>query len=276
MVSNINTSTYELAKYLTKLLSPLSRSQYTVYSKNHFIKLIKHEQIPNGYQMISFDVKLLFTSIPLYKINEIILQSICNCNEITTKIHQKVMKELLLLCVKEVHFAYSNGIYEQNDGVDMGPPLGPVLAGILMVELETSIIPTLHKSLLKSERYVDDTFCYVKIGTLNDILCELNGFHQNIQFTYELEKNNQLAFLDVLLIRNNTTIKTTVYRKSTNSDIYLNWKSFSPCSWKRGTSKTITRRAYLVCSTPDYLQEELDHMAYLLEKFNNYPKWVNK
>ena len=92
MVSNINTSTYELAKYLTKLLSPLSRSQYTVYSKNHFIKLIKHEQIPNGYQMISFDVKLLFTSIPLYKINEIILQSICNCNEITTKIHQKVMK----------------------------------------------------------------------------------------------------------------------------------------------------------------------------------------
>ena len=118
---------------------------------------------------------------------------------------------------------------------------------------------------MKSERYVDDTFCYVKIGT-----------QQNIQFTYESENNNQLAFLDVLLIRNNTTIKTTVYRKSTNSDIYLNWKSFSPCSWKRGTSKTITRRAYLVCSTPDYLQEELDHMAYAFEKFNNYPKWVNK
>ena len=275
MVSNINTSTYELAKYLTKLLSPLSRSQYTVYSKNHFIKLIKHEQIPNGYQMISFDVKSLFTSISLDKTNEIILQSICNCNEITTKIHKKVMKELLLLCAKEVHFAYSNGIHEQNDGVDMRPPLGPVLAGILMVELETSIIPTLHRSLLKSERYVDDTFFYVKIGTLN-ILCELNSFHQNIQFTYESENNNQLAFLDVLLIRNNTTIKTTVYRKSTNIDIYLNWKSFSPCSWKRGTLKTITRRAYLVCSTPDYLQEELDHMAYVFEKFNNYPKWVNK
>ena len=37
---------------------------------------------------------------------------------------------------------------------------------------------------------------------MNDILNKLNGFHQNIQFTNELEKNNKLAFLDVLLNRN--------------------------------------------------------------------------
>ena len=135
-----------------------------------------------------------------------------------------------------------------------------------MVELETSIIPTLGRSLLKWKRYVDNTFCYVKIGTVNDILNKLNDFHQNIQFTYELEKNNKLAFLDVLLIRNKDTIETTVSRKQTNSDIYLNWKSFSPTSWERGTLKTIIRRAYSIFSTPDYLQEELD----------NYPKWVIK
>ena len=32
----------------------------------------------------------------------------------------------------------------------------------------------------------------------------------------------------------------------------------------------------LICSTPDYLQKELDHIAYVFEKFNNYPKWVIK
>ena len=111
----------------------------------------------------------------------------------------------------------------------MGSPLGPVLAGIFMVELETPIIPTLGRSLLKSKSYVDDRFCYVKIGTVNDILNKLNGFHLSIQFTYELEKNKKLEFLDVILIRNKDTIETTVYRKPTNSDIYLNWKSFSPC-----------------------------------------------
>ena len=57
--------------------------------------------------MISFDVNL-FTSIPLDKTIEIILQRIYNHNETTTQIPEKVMKELLLLCTKEVHFAYSN------------------------------------------------------------------------------------------------------------------------------------------------------------------------
>ena len=45
---------------------------------------------------------------------------------------------------------------------------------------------------------------------MNDILNKLNGFHQNIQFTNELEKNNKLAFLDVLLNRNKDAIETTV------------------------------------------------------------------
>ena len=112
-------------------MSPLNRSQYTVNSTKHFIKSIKHEKIPTGYQMISLDVKSLFTSIPLDKTIEITLQRIYNRNEITTPIRKKVMKELLLLCTKEVHFAFSHGIYQQNDDVAMGSPLGPVLARLV-------------------------------------------------------------------------------------------------------------------------------------------------
>ena len=107
---------------MAKLLSPLSFSQYTVNSTKHFIKSSKHEKTPVGYQMISFDVKSLFTSIRLDKTIEIILQRIYNRNEITTQIPKKVMKELLLLCKKEVHFAYSNGICQQNDDVAMASP----------------------------------------------------------------------------------------------------------------------------------------------------------
>ena len=55
------------------------------------------------------------------------------------------MKELLFLCTKEVHFTYSNGIYQQSDGVGMGSPLDPVFAGIFMLELETLIIPTIGR-----------------------------------------------------------------------------------------------------------------------------------
>ena len=47
-------------------------------------------------------------------------------------------------------------------------------------------------------------------------------------FTIEIEKGNKIAFLDVLLIRYEDLINTTVYHKKTNTDLYINWKSFSP------------------------------------------------
>ena len=53
------------------------------------------------------------------------------------------------------------------------------------------------------------------------VLTVLNNFHENIEFTYEMEKNGKIAFLDVLIIRNNNTLKTTVYKKKTHNGVYL-------------------------------------------------------
>ena len=52
IVSNVNTPTYQLVKYLAKLLSPLNQSDYTVNSTKHFIEQIKYDKIPEGYQMM--------------------------------------------------------------------------------------------------------------------------------------------------------------------------------------------------------------------------------
>ena len=76
---------------------------------------------------------------------------------------------------------------------------------------------------------------------MEHVLVRLNSFHKNIQFTYELE--NFVTKLDVLLRGKGNKIETTVYRKSTNNDIYLNWGSFAPVTWKRGTLKTLFNRA---------------------------------
>ena len=56
----------------------------------------------------------------------------------------------------------------------------------------------------------------------------LNRFHQNIKFTKEVEHNGNTSFLDVLLMRCNEKLETTVFRKETNNDIYLHWRSFAP------------------------------------------------
>ena len=98
--------------------------------------------------MISFDVTALFTNVPLDKTIEILLERIYDKNELKTNIPREDLKELLELCTKQVHFSFNNTMYKQSDGVAMGSPLGPVLAGIFMVDLETKVLPTLSKHMI--------------------------------------------------------------------------------------------------------------------------------
>ena len=136
IVSNIGTSTYPLAKYLAKRLFFLSQSQYTVKSTKDFIQKIHNVIVPHGFNMISFDVKSLFTSVPLEETFNVALDRIYHRKEIETSISKNNMRNLLLLCTKNVHFCFGADIYQENDGVAMSSLLGPVLAGIFMGELE--------------------------------------------------------------------------------------------------------------------------------------------
>ena len=172
--------------------------------------------------MVSFEVKSLFTNVPLEKAIDIILRRIYHDKEINISITKKGMIDLLLLCTKNVHFTFVGKIYIKIDGFAMGSPLAPVLADIFMVELERIVVPTLPTHLRFWRRYVDDTICFVKIGSIEYILSGINNFHEKIQFTYEIEKDSKLSFLDVEIKRTNKTLATTVYRKGTNNDMYLN------------------------------------------------------
>ena len=76
------------------------------------------------------------------------------------------MKDMLILCTKSVHFSMNGGIYLQIDGVAMGSPLGPVLAGIFMVELERSLVPKLSSYIKFWKRFVDDTITFANIEAI--------------------------------------------------------------------------------------------------------------
>ena len=73
MVSNIGTVTYETAKYLAKLLPPLSKSNYTINSTKQFVNHMRKQKVSDGYQMVSFGVASLFTNVPLDETIQIIL-----------------------------------------------------------------------------------------------------------------------------------------------------------------------------------------------------------
>ena len=89
-----------------------------------------------------------------------------------------------------------------------------------------------------------------------------------------MEENGKIAFLDVLIIRDNNTLKTTAYIKKTHNGVSLHWKSFAPPTWKHSTLCSIITRAYRICSTQEYLEAELLKIKREFTQINGYPKWV--
>ena len=66
----------------------------------------KNVQMPSGYHMVSFDVKSLFTNVPLEYTIGLVLERIYK-GELVTNIARSEMKEMLLLYMKNVSFSYN-------------------------------------------------------------------------------------------------------------------------------------------------------------------------
>jgi hypothetical protein len=73
---------------------------------------------------------------------------------------------------------------------------------------------------------VDDTFVLIELTTnVVDVLNILNNFHPSIKFTYEVEANRSLPFLDVRVTRSpeRQTFETTISRKPTFTGLMTRW-----------------------------------------------------
>ena len=70
-------------------------------------------------------------------------------------------------------------------------------------------------------------------------------------------------------------IITLVYRKPTNTDRYLDFNSNHPKSAKHAVVRALTDRAKNVCSSPELLAEEMDHLGKVL-RYNNCPMCMIK
>ena len=76
--------------------------------------------------------------------------------------------------------------------------------------------------------------------------------------------------------RTGKKIYTTVYRKTTSNDVYLNWNAFSAFSRKRGTLKALIKRACLICSTDELRNSLLKHIENVFYKKSSCPQYVIK
>ena len=68
-------------------------------------------------------------------------------------------------------------------------------------------------------------------------------------------------------------LSTTVYRKPTHTDQYLQWDSHHHLSAKFSLIHTLSHRAQTVCNNPELLHKEQIHLKNTLTQCK-YPKWA--
>ena len=267
---------YGVGKYLSNRLNPLTLNAYSLkdsFEATQRIHSIPIELFAQGYRYVSFDVVSLFTNVPLKKTIETILKRVYNDQLVQTKLEKRTLKKLLLDAYQKTAFFFNGKIYKQTDGVSMGSSLGPVLANIIMIQMESEIVKPLEsKGVIKHYmRYVDDTLVLIKPENIETVLRKFNSFHNNLHFTVDSFDGRDIHFLDPKI----EGIETDVYDKPTHTGQYFDFTSQSPWNLKTASVKALVNRAKKICSTLQNFNRQL-HKIKKFMAWNNYPIYIVK
>ena len=136
---------------------------------------------------------------------------------------------LLKIVLNNCVFSFQEQFYKQLHGTAMGSPCSPVVANIYVEYFENRALSCelpVSFTIDTWFRYVDDVLTIVKKGTHDSLLNHLNSIDPNIKFTIEpLNDQGAFPFLDTFPKPSGNEIITSVYRKPTHMDRYLDFNS---------------------------------------------------
>ena len=278
VVSMVNTPEYSLAKYLDSFIKPNIPSQFMINSTADFVSEINSYPLQGNEFLVSYDVSSLFTNVPLQETINLVLEYVYSEHSLAKPpFSKKVFKSMLLLC-SQSYFMYKDHLYQQIDGVGMGSPLAPSLANMFLANLENRLLNAKFTTATRLSqthpnlylRYVDDIVAVFEDEANAELFLDvLNNLHPSIQFTMEVG-NKSLAFLDVNICIDCSTLSTNVYRKPTHTGLFLNYHAVAPLAWKKGLIMCLLHRAKLICSSPLILSSEINNLKKMFMN-NCYP-----
>ncbi|XP_046737536.1 uncharacterized protein LOC124406224 [Diprion similis] len=153
IVSFINSPTYKLAKTLNSWIKiGLTRPASFIKDSFDLVDIIRGQVLPSNYILVSLDVVSLFTNVPLDLVINAIKKRWDNLkSSIPVPLDQ--MLTALNICFDASIFKFNDTIYSQTFGLPMGSPLSPILADIVMDDLESCCIKKLPFTLPFYYRY---------------------------------------------------------------------------------------------------------------------------
>ena len=228
---------------------------------------LKDLQLDENTEFVSFDVKSLYTNVPVSEAIQVCADLLYNGINPRPPVSKETFIKLAEISSCNVILSTHDGLYRQVDGLAMGSPPAPHLANGWMNQFDK----TVQGSSAVYFRYMDDILKDEKTDEIDDKLSEINNLHPNLEFTIEREKNGELPCLDMKLIHRNGTISSTWYTKPTDTGLIMNFHALAPKRYKRSVVSGMVHRIYRACSSEEHLQESLCRAKVILTN-NQYPE----
>lgn len=146
----------------------------------------------------------------------------------------------------------------------MGTKMAPAFATLFMHKLEQAFLNTQTHQPLTWIRYIDDIFAPWTHGEdkLKSFLHDLNNFHPNIKFTYDIN-HERATYLDVNIhkgtrFRQHGILDITTHFKPTNTFQYVHGSSCHPMSTYKSVAKGECTRFLRSNSNPNTYKDTVE------------------
>jgi len=179
------------------------------------VERLRKVKLDDKHVLFSLDVVSLFTNIPLDLAIDSVSKRLDNILD-NCKIPNDEFILALKMILESTYFSFNNLICRQNFGTPMSSPLSPIIADLVLRDIESRAINILNIPLPIYVRYVDDILLAAPADSVNDILKTFNSFHPRLQFTLEIGED-KLNFLDVTIIKSNANLEFDWSHKPTFS-----------------------------------------------------------
>ncbi len=151
--------------HMKNILNLLPNFRTSVRHSFDLAELLDNFEFPASAFLVSFNVKSLFTWVPIKETPEIVEEHLnllyINNKELleqTTTLTIPGIMKLLRFLLEDCYFVWSGHLYRQTEGLPMGSRLSPILAGIYMESLEETALSLSPVAPLLYKRFVDDVF----------------------------------------------------------------------------------------------------------------------
>jgi len=263
IVSSLKSPLYEFACFLHNIIKiSIPEAFSSVSNSFKLVRELNGKILEPGHAFASLDVVSLFTNVPIEYAYEGILNR-WNLIECNTAIPKDEFINAIKLVLESTFFSFNKTVYKQIFGTPMGSPLSPIIADLVLRDIETKALKRLPFELPLYRRYVDNILLVASFDQFNKIVETFNSFHVRLQFTLEMSVNNRINFLDVAIILDEQRISFDRYEKPTNTGRYINYHSQHPLSQKRSIIYGLIDRTILL-SHPKYHGKNLDCVINIL------------